>query len=257
MKYFTLILVAVATLCTPSVAQNRVKNLYTFSSKLNVEQLQQADQPVQINRTLMAGYNTLCLPMTLTSQQLQAAAKDVRVERLAAIRQEGNTLQLCFIDCTNEGIEAGRPYLIFSPTLQNLHVRNIDATAVSTHLLPVTMTDQRGNRVTFSSSWESITCDGRYGIPAQQNVEVLESVLLRTSGDKTFLPTRCGVTWDAQAPGATELEIKHIFDADAIESLKANVENGAAVYDLNGRRTERSAAKRGVYVVGGQKVAVK
>ena len=75
MKKFTLILMAAATLCTPSFAQNRVRNIYTNANKLNVDLLKSTDQTVQVNRTLMGGYNTICLPMTLTAEQLAKAAK--------------------------------------------------------------------------------------------------------------------------------------------------------------------------------------
>ena len=117
MRQIVLTMMALATICTQTAtAQNRVKNLYTETQTLKVEQVQNLDMPTQVNRYLFAGYNTLCLPMTLSAEQLAATAKDIKVERLAAIRQEGTTVQLLFVDCTNEGIEAGMPYLIFSPT---------------------------------------------------------------------------------------------------------------------------------------------
>ena len=73
MKHFTLALVAVAAFCSQAFAQNRVKNLYTSGTTLNVSLLSNEDQPVQINRTLFAGYNSICLPMSLSAEQLQAA----------------------------------------------------------------------------------------------------------------------------------------------------------------------------------------
>ena len=85
MKHFTLALVAVAAFCSQSFAQNKVKNLYASGSTLNVSLLNNNEQPVQINRTLFAGYNSICLPMSLSAEQLQAAAKDVQVERLMEV----------------------------------------------------------------------------------------------------------------------------------------------------------------------------
>ena len=261
MKHSLLILAAAAAFCVPSFAQQniRVRNLSTSTNVLNVEQLRSTEQPVQINRFLFAGYNTLCLPMTLSADQLQAAAKDVRVERLAAIGQEGSTLNLYFVDCTAVGIQAGVPYLIFSPTMQNLRARTIDADGIGTQLVPVTMSDQLGNRVTFSSSWQSTQGDGRYGIPAKQDVEVLESVLLRTDGEKTFLPTRCGVTWEAQSLTATDIVIQH---APSLAALPTGIREqltesrqSSNTYDLSGRKVTN--AKRGIVIVDGEKVAVK
>ena len=217
MKHFTLALVAAAAFCSQAFAQNKVKTLYTAGETLNVSLLNN-EQPVQINRTLFAGYNTICLPMSLTAAQLQAAAKDVQIERLISIGQEGSTLNLYFLDCTTEGIEAGVPYLIYSPTLQTLRVKSSDAANVNTALKCITKTDAQGNQISFGSSWESVQVPGRYGIPAVQESDELQSILICTSGDKTFLPTRCGFTWDSQSPTAQTLEIKHITDAAGQET---------------------------------------
>lgn len=257
MKKLMLTLLAAAMILAPAVAQNRVKYLSTSTASLNVQDLNVADQTVQINRILFAGYNTLCLPMTLSAEQLQAAAKDVRVERLAAMREEGTTLSLYFVDCTAEGIQAGVPYLIFSPTMQNLRARTTDAQGISTDLQTISLTDNVGNRISFNSSYASVTGNGRrYGIPAKQDVEVLESVLLPTDGEKTFLPTRCGITWEQQG-AATTLEVKHAM-AEDITAI--NAVNGtraeSVVYDLSGRRVAGNA-HNGIFVVDGKKKAIK
>ena len=268
MKHITLLLMAAATICTSAFAQNRVKYVYTSGTNLNVGQLQDQAQPVVLNRTLFAGYNTICLPMSLSAEQLQAAAKDVQVERLEVIRQEGNTLNMYFLDCTNEGIEAGVPYLIFSPTFQNLRASTQNASGISTELQSVSKSDGNGNAVTFGSSWETLKVEGRYGIPAQQDTYILESILIRTEGDKAFLPTRCGFTWEQQANDATALEIKHVTSLDDIEtSIEKLQATGATVdvYNAQGTlvmsQTNINAAKKslpqGIYVVKGQKFAVK
>ena len=268
MKHFTLLLMAAATICTNAFAQNRAKNIYTSTTELNLEVLQNQAQPVVLNRTLFAGYNTICLPMNLSAEQLQAAAKDVQVERLATIRQEGSTLNMYFLDCTNEGIEAGVPYLIFSPIFQTLHANTQNASGISTELKSVSKTDGAGNAVTFGSSWEMLKVEGRYGIPAQQDTYILESILIRTDGDKAFLPTRCGFTWDQQSSSATELEIKHVTSLDDIETSIEKLQAANAVVDVYNAQgtlvlsqTNINAAKQtlphGIYVVKGQKFAVK
>ena len=267
MKHFTLALVAIAAFCSQSFAQNKVKNLYTSGTTLNVSLLNNDEQPVQINRTLFAGYNSICLPMSLSAEQLQAAAKGVQVERLISIGQEGSTLNLYFLDCTNEGIEAGVPYLIYSPTLQTLRANSTDAEAVSTALKCVTKTDAEGNQITFGSSWESLQVVGRYGIPAMQETDELQSILICTDGDKTFLPTRCGFTWDAKSTTAQALEIKHITDVageeTCINELKAQ-DAVVDIYNAQGAMVKANAninkamqtLPKGIYVIKGLKVAV-
>lgn len=268
MKHFTLLLMAAATLCSPAIAQNRVKNLYTYSNALNISALENETQPVQINRTLYAGYNSICLPMSLNAEQLQEAAKDVQIERFFSITQEDNTLKLNFIDCTNEGIEAGVPYLIYSPTLQTLRANTNNSKAVNTELKSVTKADAEGNLVTFGSSWESVKVDGRYGIPAMQDNDILQSVLVRTEGDKTFLPTRCGFTWDKKSSTASAIEIKHITElsgeATSIESLQA-ADACVDIYNAQGTLIQKqtninnaiNSLPRGIYVIKGLKVSVK
>ena len=259
MKQILLAMMAVAMLnVQTATAQKRVKNLYTETQTLKVEQLQDTATPVQMNRNLYAGYNTLCLPVTLSAEQLAATAKDIRVERLEAIRQEGSTLRLYFVDCTSEGIEAGVPYLLFSPTRQYLKVKNTDANLINPDIHVVCMDDGQGNRVTFSSSWNMRQKDGLYGIPAKQNVEILESVLVRTTGEQAFLPTRCGFSWEQQSSTAQTLEIVHTnrTGITGIKDVKQNATNDCRYYDLNGRTTS-APSQKGVYIHNGKQVVVK
>ena len=251
----TFIALLASAICLTASAQ--VKYVSTNTMKLNVEQLQDQSKDAQVSRYFFAGYNTLCLPMSMSAEQLSEAAPGLTVERLVAIRQEGNVLQLCFVDCTASGIEAGVPYLVYSPKEQTLRFKNTDAMALSTDLKAVRMIDGQGNQVTFSSSWEAMTKEGRYGIPAQQDVYPLESVLVRTEGDKTFLPTRCGFSWDEQSASASELQIKHIAfsEATAIAGVNAEKATGEA-YDLNGHKMS-GQMKKGIYVIDGEKRIVK
>lgn len=251
----------------PSLAQNRVKTVYTWQEKLNTSLLADQTQQTQLCRTLYAGYNSICLPMSLSAEELQAAAKDVQIERLAQIRQEGDVLGLYFLDCTAEGLQAGVPYLIFSPTQQTLRAKSNNT--YNDQLQSVTLSDNSGeNQVTFGSSWEAVRVAGRYGIPAQQDTYMLESVLICTDSEKAFLPTRCGFTWDKQAMSATRMEIKHVTSlgegTTAIETLRQN--NAIVdIYDLQGKLLKAQcpindgleAMPQGIYVVNGQKVAVK
>lgn len=259
MKKLTLTLLAALMICGSASAQLKVKNLSTYTTKLQVEQLEVANQTTQITRTLYAGYNSICLPLGLTAEQLQGAARDVRIERLADMQQEGSTLYLYFVDCTSDGIEAGMPYLIFSPTTQVLRARSNDAKNIGTELHNVCIADNQGNRITFASSWESVQGgNDRYGIPAKQDKEILESVLIRTDAEKTFLPTRCGFIWNEQAPTATAIEIRHIASLRELPtgiSAVSGEQGGKAVYDLSGRRA--TTAKKGIYVIDGKKTAVK
>ena len=245
-------------LSTTAFAQNKVKNIYASSPKLDIEMMQNSDQTIRLNRYFYAGYNTLCLPFSLTADQVALAAKDLKVERLAGIQQEGTTLNLYFTDCTAEGIQAGVPYLIYSPTSQYMRIKNTDVVNFDKELKAVRMTDDNGNVVTFGSSWESLEKVGRYGIPAKQDVTPLESVLVRTIGDKTFLPTRCGFTWVQQSASANELKIQHAAsrgDVTAILGIKQNTTTDGDYYNLQGSKTSKNA--KGILIQAGKKSIIK
>ena len=244
-------------LTATAFAQNRVKNIYASSPKLDMELMQNSEQTVRLNRYFFAGYNTLCLPFSLTAEQLAVAAKDLKVERLAGIQQQGETLTLLFVDCTADGIKAGMPYLVYSPTSQYLRVKNTDVLSFDTELKAVRMSDNNGNVVTFGSGWESIEKAGRYGIPAKQDVTPLESVLVRTTADQAFLPTRCGFMWDQQSSTATKLEIKHatMSDVTAITGITYDNADDADSYDLQGRKLTKTS--KGISIQNGRKVLVK
>ena len=258
MKQLVLLVILAMGLSTTALAQNRVKNIYASSSKLDIELMQNSEQTIQLNRYFYAGYNTLCLPFSLTAEQVAVAAKDLRVERLAGIQQEGATLNLIFVDCTDEGIQAGVPYLVYSPTAQYLRVKNTDVLNFDPELKAIRMTDNKGNIVTFGSSWESMEKVGRYGIPSKQDVTPLESVLVRTEADKTFLPTRCGFTWVEQAASASDLKIQHAAssgEVTAILGVKLNQTTGSDSYDLQGHKTSKNA--KGILIQDGKKTIVR
>lgn len=257
MKHLLLVMTAAALMCSQQTkAQSQVKNLYTENASLKVEQVTDMEHAVRINRYLFAGYNTLCLPMSLSATQLEQAAEGITVERLSAIRQEGNILCLYFTDCTSEGIEAGVPYLINSPKSQYLRAQNTDASSTGIEIKTIRMNDGQGNQVAFSSSWDARTKEGLYGIPAKQNITPLESILVRTTGDLSFLPTRCGFNWEQQSGSATSLEIKHVSASDitAIKSLLMEDANQSTeAYDLSGRKIA-GKSQRGLYIQNGKKV---
>ncbi len=252
MKKLLLSLLAVAAFCTPASAQNKVKNLSASNATLNMEQILSAEQTVQLNRYLFAGYNTLCLPMSFSAEQL--ASSDIRLERFVGIQQEGNVLNLYFLECTAEGIEAGEPYLIYSPNAQMLRVKNSEAKQLGNTLKTIRLTDNQGNAIAFGSSWGSVNSDGRYGIPAKQATTPLQSILERTTSDKTFLPTRCGFVWEQQAASASELCIKHITSLSEATGINRVTESNTTtdLYDLNGRKVSR--AQKGIVIENGRKV---
>ena len=137
-------------------------------------------------------------------------------------------------------------------------IKNTDVLSIDRELKAIRMADDNGNVVTFGSSWESLEKVGRYGIPAKQDVTPLESVLVRTEADKTFLPTRCGFMWVQQAPSANELKIQHAAskgEVTAILGVEQNKAAGGDYYNLQGSRTSKNS--KGIRIQDGKKTIVK
>ena len=112
--------------------------------------------------------------------------------------------------------------------------------------------------MTFASSWESIQKEGRYGIPAKQEVTPLESVLLKTDAEKIFLPTRCGFSWDSQSSTAGELKIVHadsMGEVTAILGVNQDEVSEGNYYNLQGQKVSKDA--KGIRVQEGKKSIVK
>ena len=159
------------------------------------------------------------------------------------------------------------PYLVYSPQKKYLRVNSNGARRLAADASAVRMNDGQGNQVNFSGSWETRLKEGLYGIPAQQNREVLESVLIRTTAEQAFRPTRCSFNWESQSATAANLEIRHVStlaDATGVKSLNA-ADALVDVYDLKGnilvKQVKLSDAKAslpaGIYVIGGEKVTIK
>ena len=93
MKKTLLLTMTLAMMCTlNSSAQNKVKYLSTNGHHLDITQIENTDQTVRLSRYLFAGYNTICLPMSVSADQLAQAVPGAKVERLAGIGQEGSTI---------------------------------------------------------------------------------------------------------------------------------------------------------------------
>ena len=62
----------------------------------------------------------------------------------------------------------------------------------------------------------------------------------------------------AQAAGASRMNLEFDESVTGIKNLTSDASKGEdTIYDLQGRRVERSTLKRGIYIVGGRKVVVK
>lgn len=248
--------IAFALLMGASATVSAQKKVYLSTvTKMNFSRITEQTSTVSISRTFYAGYNTICLPFSVSADALKnLMGENVMLEKLAKV--EGTTLS--FLDVTNEGIEAGMPYLIYAPETKVI-------TFSTDHLVlekePRTLTV---GGVSMSGKYEPTQEMGLFGIPAQQDTDILQSVLIRTEADKTFLPTRCGINF----PGCTEVPtIAHVTSLGDVTPLTKLMADNAkvTVYTVGGQLVKKnirindatSSLPAGVYVVNGQKMIVK
>jgi len=246
-------------LAMPTMAQtaNKTVRLNTVSDKLALEKVNESTKVLTITRTLFAGYNTICLPFNMSEQELIAAVGEgVQVERMAKLSND----ELYFLDCTAEGIEAGKPYLIYSPAPKYATFKTTDINNLVTKPQDITI----GN-ITMTGLWQKFTEVGYYGIPAQQETDLLQAILVDTEGTKTFLPTRC--SFKNSKSGAKIPQIKHVTSLDDEDSIQQLIADNAIVnvYTVNGTLVRSnismsnamSSLPAGIYVTHGQKFIVK
>lgn len=234
-----------------------VKNVYlSTSTKMNFDRVTEDVTSVYLTRVFYPGYNTICLPFSVSAEDLKSlVGEGVMLEKLAKV--DGNILT--FLDVTSKGIEAGMPYLIYSPKQQTVKFQTADLKLAT---LPKALTV---GGVTMSGKYEPTQETDLFGIPAQQDTDILQSILVRTEGDKTFLPTRCGISYPSCAGVPT---ISHVTSlaADTTPIAKLMETNAKVnVYSIGGQLVKKgvgindamSTMAPGIYVVNGQKMMVK
>lgn len=102
-----------------------------------VANYQGGEKDIQIIRTIVAGmYNTICLPFSVGSSQLQAVfGNDVELKQMSSAELSGDVLNLMFDDATS--IYHGTPYLIktsndvVNPIFTNVEIRSKAGDATS------------------------------------------------------------------------------------------------------------------------------
>lgn len=226
----------------------RTKYVSTSGTSIDTELVQEAT--TRLTRTFYQGYNTLCLPYSLTADEVATAmGEGFRVEKPVGAFVENGDFVLCFADCTSEGIEAGMPYLVYSDKARYAAITNTTGTAVSAPAA-VSFVDGMGNVASFMGSFERLEPVGTWAIPAVPGE--VPANLICTDGARMLNPTRCFFTWDSQKD-ATNMVIRHLAAGETVTGITAaNVTTAEGVtYNLAGQRTQNA---QGVVVMGGKKV---
>ena len=208
-------------------------------------------------RTLAAEkWNTLCLPFSMTAEQIAASPlKDAVIRTLKSCTIDATTLTIAFEDAT--AIEAGKPFIVrwangssnvSSPVFNGVTISNADPS------IGVTQGD-----ATFVGTYTPVTLTA-----GLQQLFMQGNALHNPSGDVTVNAFRgyFNLTQDVPTGGGSRIIIDfgdgEITAIDGIDNDNLN-DNGNVngnIYDLQGRRVNGSA-KKGLYIENGRVIIIK
>lgn len=220
----------------------------TSAQTINIESLQSSD--ARLGRIVYQGYNTLCLPFSVSADEFAAAfGEDTTVEKAVGAYSENGNFVICFSDCTGQDLEAGMPYLIHTEKVRSITMSNSTGMTVS-EPSSVRLSDGQGNVATFRGSFERLEPVGTWAIPAVQGE--VPSNLIKCDGARMLNPTRCFFTWDAMN-AASKMEIRHMGVEGVLNGINAADVTTAdgKTYNLAGQRTNNAT---GVIIKDGKKI---
>lgn len=248
MKRFLLAAAMFAAL-SASAQTNRTQYVSTMGETLNIETALMAN--TIMTRTVYQGYNTVCLPYSLSCEEVtKAFGEGVTLETPVGAFVENGAFTLCFEDCTNEGIEAGKPYLLYSPAIKVARMVYHNNASIQ-HPLTVSISDNQGNSATFMGSFERQNPVGTWAIPAVAGE--IPANLVCCDGARRLNPTRCFFTWDTQNGEAHTMAIKHVAAGEVTGLNGVTITDAeGAMYNTSGQRINN--AQRGVMIKNGRKV---
>lgn len=248
MKRLLLSAAMLAALSASAQTPTRPQYISTSAETIDTELTEQPN--ARLTRIFYFGYNTVCLPYSLTADEVTASlGEGMKIEKPVGAFVDGNDFVLCFGECTSEGMEAGMPYLVYSDKAK--YVTFTNSTGMSTNSpAAVSFTDGQGNVASFRGSFERLQPVGTWAIPAVQGE--IPSNLICCDGARQLNPTRCFFTWENQK-GANNLVIRHLPAGETVTGITAaNITTGeGATYNTAGQRVNNG---HGVMIQGGKKV---
>ncbi len=239
----------VATLALCSVAVNAQKNVYiSTTSGTDVSMYVGQTVNVTIYRQVFNGWNTICLPFSMTSEEIDASfGAGCKLETLTDVIYDNQNVTLNFSDVKNKGIEAGKPYLLYYPGENKSFTIRLKEKEIVSECIPVVV-----DGVTFVGTKTHFDGAGQYGILARDNKEA-SFVAVDTKGTNGFYASRCYINAPAGSPLA--LNTTHNNGATNIKVVENKTVASSEIYNLAGQKV--ISAKKGINIINGKKTLVK
>lgn len=257
-KFYIMMVMALS-----SLAINAQQALYLSTSKgTALDKYDGKECKVTVNRYLFHGWNTLSLPFAVSEDELnEAFGADCRLEQLVGAEEANGIVTLFFQDCKSDGIQANKPYILYY-TGENAS-RRLAKTAVIDNSASVAWFNVKGStdRVEMVGAQQHVNESGLYGVLAVDNADA--KFVAVDESKSGFYATRCYVKLDSGADKM--LRTMHLAAGD-VTGISQVVASGAKVdvYTISGVKMasglsaeQVSKLQPGIYVINGQKVAVK
>lgn len=212
---------------------------------------------VELRRTLDTSWNALCLPVSLTAEQVTSVfGEGAVVAHYTGFN--GGDIQF---STANQCINANEPVIIkLTKAADSFYMQNV---SISASTLP-------DNTVTYSNNGESVSLKGIYQPISNLYVSrggtndvygFIEDKLLKADATSNISCKGFNAFISVENPTATKTTVTVDGVATAIKAIKTDVNISGDVYDLSGRLVGRNgslnALRKGIYIVNGKKVIVR
>ena len=204
-------------------------------------------------------WNTLCLPFSLTAEQLSSSPlADAEIRALASGTVTGHHVDLVF-GSNESSITAGTPYIV------KWEADEMVPTIIDPVFRGVTLSEEKNDfvstdgHVNFTGYYDAFTA-----LPTDNPlIYYLTSgdLLKYTSKERMLKACRAYFTFEAgNGSGANGFTFDIDFGdgTNAIQHAGVETQTGADIwYDLSGRRLHDKPQQKGIYVTGGKKAIIK
>ena len=241
----------IAMMACTALAASAQKSLYLSTYMgTDIQKYDGQTMRVKTTRMMFNGWNTMCVPFSMTNEDLQKTFGDVRVVSLVGAQDYNDGVALVFDDVKE--IEANKPYLIYYGGDNKVVSLNLVKQLAYATASEVSYTTESGVVVRMAGANKQTASEGLYGILVKDNKDAKFSAVggVATNG---FYATRCYV----ELSNGTNTPLYTAFgDVTGISELaaKENAAN-ADVYSINGVKT--NAMHKGVIISNGKKILVK
>lgn len=250
---------------TPSLTLETSKSL---SETVKDKDITGKVQSIKIDRSFIAdgGWYTICLPFSLTEDDIKKQFKDAVFQRFNGVEQQDKTINLKFIKVTTT--EAGKPYLI-KPIKD---ITAADLTFINKQIEKTTpvdvsyMLESDANKTfTFKGVFSPFTADSEE--LADKNIKFLSGEkgldLVSPNGTGTMKCYRAYFVFPGKKGIVeTEAKITNHDEATAVQHVKRQeAETEHVVFSISGQKMGKvknaSQLPKGVYIINKKRIMVK